>query len=530
MKSVVCAGIVTLVLAGCATAPAAIVTTTYEFIPDQSTLYVSGMGGGGPYSIEGQFQLTVDLGAELASFEQIDATILGQGFLNRQSLGDLFHMTELESTYVSDAQIDFLLERNIPTFPSADIHLGVTFMDDSVHLTGRFSDPLVDGHGYSMDAVAVAMTYYVDAVDGDDDNDGLSPETAFATIQKGINTAEDGSEVLVYPSVYTEAIDFLGKAITVKSAKDAAVLEPQDYFAVLFHSGEDHNSVLKNFVVRNSFIAILLEGSSPTISNVTVADNAFGIAAYAGAEPDISNSIFWNNIYGDLFGCQARYSCIQEAGEGQGNLDIDPLFADPENGDYHLLSRRGRYWPEHNVWVLDDVISPCIDGGDPNADYFNEPKLNGGRVNMGAYGGTAYASMKEMRWVHSDINHDGWVNMIDFAVLAKNWLKYEPGTSNLPPEVSIIMPQDGDRFECEETCEETIEIEANAWDIDGSIVKVEFFADGSKIGEDNDGADGWKTYWQNYTPSVHYLTAKATDDDGATATSTAVQIRIIPIW
>ena len=25
---------------------------------------------------------------------------------------------------------------------------------------------------------------------------------------------------------------------------------------------------------------------------------------------------------------------------------VDPLFADADNGDYHLRSQRGRYWPQ----------------------------------------------------------------------------------------------------------------------------------------------------------------------------------------
>ena len=162
LKKLVCAGMVTLFLAGCASARAAIVTTTYEFIPDQSTLSVSGRGSGGPYSIEGQFQLTVDFDAGIASFDQVDATIsevIGYievgGLQSTDSLGVLFHMTELESTYVSDTQIDFLLERNVPTFPYYDIHIGLSFVNDSVHLTGGFSEPGYDGRGYSMDAVAV---------------------------------------------------------------------------------------------------------------------------------------------------------------------------------------------------------------------------------------------------------------------------------------------------------------------------------------------------------------------------------------
>ena len=141
-------------------------------------------------------------------------------------------------------------------------------------------------------------------------------------------------------------------------------------------------------------MAVFILRSSPTISNVTVVNNEYGIQAYVGSEPDISNSIFWNNVIGDLFRCRASYSCLQEP--DQENITADPLFVDTENGDYHLLSERGRYWPEHDVWVLDEVSSPCIDGGDPNSDYSNEPMPNGGRINMGAYGGTPYASMSEL--------------------------------------------------------------------------------------------------------------------------------------
>jgi len=69
------------------------------------------------------------------------------------------------------------------------------------------------------------------------------------------------------------------------------------------------------------------------------------------------------------------------------------LFADPANGDYHLRSERGRYWPEHDIWVLDKVTSPCVDGGDPDTGTLNEPMPNGGRINIGAYGGTTEASL-----------------------------------------------------------------------------------------------------------------------------------------
>jgi hypothetical protein len=243
--------------------------------------------------------------------------------------------------------------------------------------------------------VSYIVTYYIDIMGGSDSNDGLSPETAFATIQKGIDTAGDGNQILVFPGTYTEEINFQGKAITVQSAADAAVLENPGAFAIVFCSGEGRRSVLKNFVIRGCFTGVAIAASNPTIHNATIVDNACGIAAFAGAEPDISNSIFRYNTLSDVIGCRTRYSCIQDAEAGESNIDVDPLFADPSNGDYHLRSKGGRYRPEFGIWILDDVTSPCIDAGDPSVYPTDEPMPHGGRINMGAYGGTPYASMSD---------------------------------------------------------------------------------------------------------------------------------------
>ncbi|MFC1739685.1 LamG domain-containing protein, partial [Planctomycetota bacterium] len=101
-----------------------------------------------------------------------------------------------------------------------------------------------------------------------------------------------------------------------------------------------------------------------------------------------------------------------------------PGFVDANDGDYHLLSERGRYWSEHDVWVLDEVTSPAIDGGDPNIQPTEEPMPNGGRINMGAYGNTAYSSMSEWALL-SDFNRDGIVDFVDFAIFADSWLEKE---------------------------------------------------------------------------------------------------------
>ena len=79
------------------------------------------------------------------------------------------------------------------------------------------------------------------------------------------------------------------------------------------------------------------------------------------------------------------------------------------------------------LWVVDDETSPCIDGGDPTINPMDEPSPNGGRVNMGAYGGTGQASKSERQWPNPcDINQDGRVNVWDFAEMSGNWLWTAP--------------------------------------------------------------------------------------------------------
>jgi hypothetical protein len=99
---------------------------------------------------------------------------------------------------------------------------------------------------------------------------------------------------------------------------------------------------------------------------------------------------------------------------GAGNIDFDPLFANPGywtdvndpnivvepndpnavwiNGDYHLKSKAGRWDPTSKSWIIDDVTSPCIDAGNPMSSVEDEPEPDGGIINMGAYGGSSQAS------------------------------------------------------------------------------------------------------------------------------------------
>lgn len=314
-------------------------------------------------------------------------------------------------------------------------------------------EPLPNGERINMGAYGgtrqaskgiSCLVYHIDGINGDNSNNGLSKAQAFATIQKGVDSARDGDVVMVWPAIYNEEVDFLGKAIAVQSAADAAVVTASRGYAFSFFSSEGPDSVLRNFVITNSEYGIFCNGASPSITNLTIVDNGFGIAAYGGADPNVTNCILWSNASGDLFQCRARYSCIQEENrsEGQGNISKVPMFVDAEGGDYHLRSRDGRYWPVHDVWVIDAATSPCIDAGDPKVYPTRERMPHGGRLNIGAYGGTPYASMS--RWpLAGDANRDGMVNMKDFITMAQHWLESLPLLPRVLPEPDIIMPVDG---------------------------------------------------------------------------------------
>ena len=529
----------------------------------------------------------------------------------------------------------------------------------------------------------------------------------YATIMEAVAAAENGDTVLVSSGTYIEEVSFLGKAVSIRGVPDktgAPVITNPDGIALSFENQEGPSSVLRHFIVKDSFIGVFLANSSPQLLNLTIVNNACGIEAYARSFPDIRNCILWNNTDCDIFGCEARHSYISdretpnwdpsllgywgfdegggsvavdlvgnyhgtirgasriagkihdalyfdgqddyldcgtsgaykvlgdasislwikpldfgtfltmegdaidfgtdhdnvvfflryrqpdgfivythEHGAGFNEQDIfdpiendawthlvvvrntkdrtvhvyydgiptgvyyyrhdpenpqdelsltmgsrsrgedpfngyidevmiyervlssteigqlfelghqgipldlsvspDPGFVDPDNGDYHLKSQRGRYWPNHDLWVLDDTTSPCVDAGDPNSDSVGESTPNGDIINQGAYGGSPYASLS---------------------------------SRNLAPQVTLpeIVLQAG-------TCQ------VYAWDPDGVVVDVTFLVNGVETWQDSDPSDGWTVpldlldnVWPGpIDPGEHSLVAEVRDDDGAVSHS-----------
>ena len=146
---------------------------------------------------------------------------------------------------------------------------------------------------------------------------------------------------------------------------------------------------LKNIVISDNFACtagagILCNNSSPILENVTIAGNSTNysdggaIGCHQNSSPSLINSILWGNFSQGVYfsagfepnSITISYSDIQGGESGivtnnngivywlDGNIDADPLFADPLNGDYHLC------WT--NFPIPDSTKSPCIDAGDPN--------------------------------------------------------------------------------------------------------------------------------------------------------------------
>ena len=221
-----------------------------------------------------------------------------------------------------------------------------------------------------------------------------------------------------------------------------------------------------------------MQGSA-TVINCVIAQNTIsgwgvgGVVCSNQSSATINNSILWGNTapngreiwalelgtlsisYSNVAGGLAKATI--EGGTinwGAGNIDADPLFVQPGywadvndpnvvvepddpnaiwiDGDYHLKSAAGRWDPNSESWVVDDVTSPCIDAGDPLSPIGWESFPNGGFVNMGAYGGTSKGSKSYFdapvceTIVAGDINGDGQVNRADLEIMVLHWTDDEP--------------------------------------------------------------------------------------------------------
>ncbi|MBI3852950.1 MAG: ThuA domain-containing protein [Verrucomicrobia bacterium] len=102
-----------------------------------------------------------------------------------------------------------------------------------------------------------------------------------------------------------------------------------------------------------------------------------------------------------------------------------------------------------------------------------------------------------------------------------NYLRFTFISSNNPPSVTITNPANSATF----SAPANITLNATATDADGSVSKVEVFANGNPIGTDT--ASPFSVLWTNVPVGFYTLTARATDNVGLTAMSAPVNISVI---
>jgi len=106
------------------------------------------------------------------------------------------------------------------------------------------------------------------------------------------------------------------------------------------------------------------------------------------------------------------------------------------------------------------------------------------------------------------------------AVTTSSAIAITVGNPNVAPTVSITGPANNASF----TTGSTVTIKANAADSDGTVSKVEFFQGATKLGEDL--TSPYSFAWTSAPAGNYSLTVKATDNLGATTTSTAIAIKV----
>jgi len=130
----------------------------------------------------------------------------------------------------------------------------------------------------------------------------------------------------------------------------------------------------------------------------------------------VTNCILWGDSPDEISGGTpaVSYSDIQGGFPGTGNIDMNPLFVDPEDGDLHLLPGSPCIDAANNIAVPSEITTD-LDGNPRFVDNpyvvdtgLGDPPI----VDMGAY---------ELCLWDCGGDHDGNVGIVDFLGLLSQW-------------------------------------------------------------------------------------------------------------
>jgi len=149
--------------------------------------------------------------------------------------------------------------------------------------------------------------------------------------------------------------------------------------------GAAGGTVLRNNIVTAKSTGYCLSITQPGVINYS---NYNDFYPYNGAK--LARAVMAGSSTVQIAGTLADWQ--NQTGQDGGSISSEPLFVGPSTGDYHLRSAGGSWRNNGTAWIFDTATSPCVDAGDPACDVNFEVAPNGGRINIGAYGGTREAS------------------------------------------------------------------------------------------------------------------------------------------
>ncbi|HET6282730.1 MAG TPA: PQQ-binding-like beta-propeller repeat protein, partial [Polyangia bacterium] len=150
---------------------------------------------------------------------------------------------------------------------------------------------------------------------------------------------------------------------------------------------DTRDAVLRNVIIRDNTEAgvEVSANASAQVMNATLLRNQNGVKSFGSVL--VKNSVlaqghtaFWSDSsnaiaskFNDSYNNSVDYRNVER---GLGDFNAEVGWVDAANNDLHVLAHQ-----------------PSTDRGDPDDDFSQEPQPNGGRINLGAFGGTDEAEL-----------------------------------------------------------------------------------------------------------------------------------------
>jgi len=274
----------------------------------------------------------------------------------------------------------------------------------------------------------------------------------YTTIQSAIDNSSNNDEIIVRQGTYYETINTNGKAITLHSTnpRDPSVIVSTIIdangigTAITCNSGEDSNTIIEGFIITGGNAAFgggmyCTNNSNPTVQNCTFAknqssDKGGGMYCEFDSSPTLNNCWFTNNLADSGGGIY----CSNNSNPTLNNCTITDNEAECEN--VVCSNTGGGMFCESSTPVLNNCrfTHNGADGGGAAiySDISSSPELVG-TVICGNYDdeisgsftdngeniiGTFCPPIPPLGGYPGDLDGDGIVDFVDFAIFADHWL------------------------------------------------------------------------------------------------------------